>query len=141
MVEVMLFIFMSKLLRRFSFYSLLMITLCLTAVRWGLLAVGAEWIAVLLIVQCLHAVSFASMHALTMHWLRVSFVNVYQGKAQALYSASSYGLGGMLGALVSGFLWEPLGAYIFWVASFAVAIAALMVLRLKSQLIAWEKAN
>ncbi len=132
--EVFMFLVMAKLFRSFSLYLLLQLTLCLTCLRWALLALYPENLSILIVVQLLHAVSFASMHAITMQWLRHSFDNTLQGRAQAFYSATSYGVGGMLGALVSGFAWDFLQGGIFWLASIAVFLAVILCFQIRESL-------
>ncbi len=60
----------------------------------------------LLIAQCLHAATFGSFHSAGVELVRRHFGHGHQGQGQALYSAVSFGAGGALGALLSGFAWE-----------------------------------
>jgi PPP family 3-phenylpropionic acid transporter len=50
-----------------------------------------------------------------------------QGRGQALYSGVSYGVGGALGSLLSGYSWESLGATWTFMASAGVAILGLVL--------------
>jgi len=78
----------------------------------------------------LHAATFGTFHASAIHLVHHYFPGRLQGRGQALYSSVSFGAGGAIGALASGFSWEVLGAG----ASFALAsgIAVMGVL------IAWR---
>ena len=54
----------------------------------------------------------------------------HQGRGQALYSSLSYGAGGTLGALISGYIWEGIGAReTFWFAAFMSLLGWLIVWR------------
>ena len=126
--EVFLFMLMASLIRIFSLKSLWLITLTISATRWFVTAEFGDEPMVLFIAQLSHAISFASMHALSMHWLKIHFSAHVQGQAQAAYSAISYGAGGALGAILSGYLWPVIAAGIFHLAAMACLIAALIVL-------------
>ncbi len=47
----------------------------------------------------------------------------------ALYSGLSFGAGGALGAVLSGYAWDISPAQCFWVASGAAALAAIIAWR------------
>jgi len=64
---------------------------------------------VVLIAQSLHAATFGSFHAAAMHLTHQYFVGRHQGRGQALYSSLSFGAGGAVGSLLSGFLWSDPG--------------------------------
>ncbi|NRB42363.1 MAG: MFS transporter, partial [Pseudomonadales bacterium] len=121
--EVLLFIVIHHLMRRFSLRLLLMITLILSAIRWFILGLWADTLVLLLFSQILHAASFASFHAISMEFLHRSFDGRSHGQGQATYSAFSYGVGGALGALVSGWLWTKGASYLFVIAGVAVCLA------------------
>jgi PPP family 3-phenylpropionic acid transporter len=127
--EVVLFLFMHRLIQRYSVRTILIASLLLTVVRWLLIAYGVTILPVLLFAQCLHAASFASYHACAVELVRRLFAGGHQGQGMALYSGLAYGLGGAVGALISGGLWaySPAGTFV---------VAALMALA--AVLIAWR---
>ena len=52
-----------------------------------------------------------------------------QGRGQALYSGVSYGVGGALGSLLSGYGWETLGStQTFYIATVVVNLGLFMSL-------------
>jgi PPP family 3-phenylpropionic acid transporter len=112
--EVLLFVFMHRLMRRYSLRAILLVSLALTVLRWLLIAWCAAIVPVLLFAQCLHAASFASYHAVAVDIVRRLFTGGHQGQGMALYSGLAYGLGGAVGALVSGALWStsPAGTFV-----------------------------
>ena len=111
--EVALFWVMHDLLRRYSLRALLLASLALTVLRWLLIAYAVTNVPVLLFAQTLHAASFASYHACAVELVRRYFAGGHQGQGMALYSGFSYGLGGAVGALVSGMMWSfsPTGTF------------------------------
>ena len=81
----------------------------MTTIRWMLLAGYPEQIGIILVAQTLHAASFGVYHAVAIHLIHVFFVGRHQGRGQALYSSLSFGAGGAVGSLASGYLWSGYG--------------------------------
>ncbi|WPC03553.1 MFS transporter [Pseudomonas benzenivorans] len=132
--EILLFLFMARLLARYSLRSVLLASFLITAVRWLLLGNLADHLWVLLLAQCMHAATFGSFHAAAIHFVQRSFADRQQGQGQALY-ATLAGIGGALGALYSGYSWNSLGpAWTFSIASLvALAAAAITLTRLPEE--------
>lgn len=126
--EVVLFVFMHKLLVRYSLRILLLVTLLLTMARWLLIALFAESWPLLVFAQLLHAASFGSFHAVAIEIVRQNFSDASSGQAQAFYSAISFGAGGAIGALASGWLWAFGPTLLFLLAALAVVPGFLAVL-------------
>ncbi len=126
--EVVLYIFfMHKLLIRFGARALLIISLLLAGVRWLLIGFFPESISLLILAQLLHAASFGSFHAAAIHYVHHAFTHRLQGRGQALYSSISYGAGGALGSLSSGYLWESLSSTAAFVVSALVAFLGMLI--------------
>ncbi len=114
--EVVLFVLMPRLILRFGAWPLMTLTLVLTALRWWLLATVPESIPALVLIQLLHAASYGVYHAAAISLIHLYFPGRLQGRGQALYSSLSFGLGGAVGSLASGYLWDgvsPAGVYLF----------------------------
>lgn len=128
--EIVLFLFMARILTRFSVRWVLAASFLLAALRWLLLGNLADHLSVLLFAQLLHAATFGSFHAAAIHFVQRSFGPNQQGQGQALYAALA-GTGGALGALYAGYSWESLGAaWTFAIASL-VALAAAFIIALR----------
>jgi PPP family 3-phenylpropionic acid transporter len=128
--EIVLFLFMARILTRFSVRWVLAASFLLAALRWLLLGNLADHLGVLLFAQLLHAATFGSFHAAAIHFVQRSFGANQQGQGQALYAALA-GTGGALGALYAGYSWESLGAaWTFAIASL-VALAAAFIIALR----------
>jgi PPP family 3-phenylpropionic acid transporter len=122
--EIVLFIFMARLLKRFSLRVILLLSIGLSVMRWLMIAWGANYFEILLFAQLLHAATFGASHAAAIHLVHKYFGHRHQGKGQALYSSLSFGLGGMAGSLLSGYYWELLGAqFVYSMAAFCCVVA------------------
>ncbi len=108
--EISVFLVMHRLLMHFSLKFLLIISLSVTGVRWLLIGYSVESLPLLVFAQLMHAASFGMYHGVIMQLIRQTFSDRHQGKAQALYSSLSFGAGGALGSLISGYTWGNVGA-------------------------------
>jgi PPP family 3-phenylpropionic acid transporter len=110
LAEIVLFIYMRGLLKRFSLRAILLFSLVLATGRWLMIGWGPDYLGLLILAQLLHAATFGGAHVVAIHLVHLYFGGHHQGKGQALYSSLSFGLGGMLGSLYSGYYWESLGS-------------------------------
>ena len=122
--EVAVFYWMSRLFKHHTIRFLILLSLLLTVVRWlmnGYLADSLVW---MLLAQLLHAASFGLFHAAAIHLIDDHFKGKHHGKGQAVFAASSHGLGGALGMLIAGYAWTIGGAELsYGLSAFAVVIA------------------
>lgn len=123
LAEVGVFLMMHRWLPRFGAWPLLMVAIGVTAVRWWLLASLPQLLPVMLLTQVMHAASYGLYHAAAISLIHAFFPGRLQGRGQALYSSLSFGLGGALGSLASGYVWDGLGPH--WVYIMASGLAAL----------------
>ncbi|MFW2372020.1 MAG: MFS transporter [Gammaproteobacteria bacterium] len=108
LAEIIVFLYMQRLMPRFGPQRLLMVALLLTALRWYLIGHYVELWQMLLLAQLLHAASFGLYHAVAIELFHRLFKGKLQGRGQALYSSISFGAGGALGSYLSGLLWDQL---------------------------------
>lgn len=128
--EVGLFLIMLRLLNRFTLRHLLLFSLACATFRWWLIAECPSSLPIMLFSQCLHAATFGIHHAVAIQLIHQYFHGNHQGRGQALYSSLSYGAGGALGALISGYIWQGIGAReTFWFAAFMSLLGWLIVWR------------
>jgi len=120
--EVAVFFFMAALFKSYSVRFLILLSIALTLVRWLMNAYLAEHLVWMLFAQLLHAASFGLFHAAAIHLIDEYFQGRHQGKGQAIFAASSHGLGGALGMLMAGYAWT------WGQAELAYGISAVMVL-------------
>jgi len=104
--EVLMFLAMHRLLAAMSVRAIMLISFALTALRWVLIALFIELLPVLIVAQCLHAASFATLHATAIEIVRREFGGGHEGQGMALYSGLCFGAGATAGAISSGLLWN-----------------------------------
>ncbi|EIJ35940.1 MFS transporter [Thiothrix nivea] len=127
--EVVLFLFMHRLIHRFGAARLFMLAMFLTGLRWVVLGTWVDDMPVLMISQGLHAATYGLFHASAIHLIHHQFPGKLQGRGQALYSGLSYGAGGAMGSLLSGYAWEYLGsAQTFYAATLVVGVGWLLAM-------------
>ena len=108
--EILVFLFLPRLMRRFSVRGILLASFALAVLRFLLIGWEADSLLLLLAAQAMHGATFGAYHAAAVTVLNRWFPSQQQGRVQALYGAISFGAGGMLGNLVSGQAWSGLGA-------------------------------
>ena len=108
--EVVLFVVMHRLIGRFGAARLFVLAMFLTGVRWLVLGTWVDNMPVLMASQLFHAATYGLFHASAIHLIHHQFPGKLQGRGQALYSGLSYGAGGAVGSLLSGYAWEYWGA-------------------------------
>jgi PPP family 3-phenylpropionic acid transporter len=121
--EVFVFIYAGRLIGRFGSRGILLVALATTALRWALLALFVDRLALLAVSQLLHLSSFALYHAVSVYYIHRIFPGRLQGRGQALLAAVSFGLGGSIGSFSGGLIWEHLSPAALY--GFAAAIGAL----------------
>ncbi|WP_415397175.1 MFS transporter [Sulfurimonas sp. CS5] len=117
--EIFMLFFQGRLLRK-NLLLILQITTSVTAFRWFLIFLFPQNLTILFFSQTLHALSFALFHSAAISYL----YNLYKHKslAQQFFSGITYGLGGFVGALYAGYVYELFPRYLF----LSAAIIALM---------------
>lgn len=126
--EIVVFYFQSVLFRRLTAFSLLVLSFCLCALRFALIAGWAQILWVLLLAQLLHAFTFGVHHSATLAYLQQWFARDAQARGQALYTSVGYGVGGSLGGLLCASLWQPIGPAGVFMLSALLAVCALLSL-------------
>jgi PPP family 3-phenylpropionic acid transporter len=131
LAEVAVFIVMHRLLHRFCLRQILLVSLLLTIVRWLLIAYCVDSWIILFFAQLLHAASFGTYHAYAVEMVRRLFAGGYEGQGMALYSGLSFGAGGAVGAILSGWLWEANAQLTFLLAALVCVLAVLISICIK----------
>lgn len=113
--EVGIFLVMHRLVPRFGLRKLLLASVALAGLRWLLIAWFVDSLPILVGAQLLHAATFGVFHGVAIQLIHRYFQGRHQGRGQALYSSLSFGAGGALGALYSGFTWDTAGPTVSYV--------------------------
>lgn len=131
LMEIGIFLWMPHLTRRFTLHQMLLTSFACAVLRFLMIGWGVGWMAVLLIAQMLHAITFGVYHAAAVEMVHRFFRGKHQSRGQALYNSFTFGTGGTLGGLYAGMIWDTLGpAFTFSIAA-ACALAAWL-------LVAWR---
>jgi PPP family 3-phenylpropionic acid transporter len=126
--EIAVFLRLPRLYAAFTLRGILIASFALAAVRFLLIGWGAESLALLLVAQALHAASFGSFHAAAIGLVHRFFRGRHQARGQAIYGSLTFGVGGALGSVASGYVWQPLGAGLTFTAASACAFAGMLLL-------------
>jgi len=110
LAEIGVFMAMHRLVWRFSLRHLLLASFAAAVLRFMLMGWGVGSLATMVFAQLLHGLTFGAFHAASIAAVNLWFPGKAQGRGQALYSSLSFGAGGLLGALISGWSWDRLGA-------------------------------
>ncbi|MBL8432759.1 MAG: MFS transporter [Dechloromonas sp.] len=130
LAEIVVFILMTRLARRYSLRALLLASFAAAVLRFLLIGWGVESPAVVVMAQLMHGLTFGAYHASSIAAINLWFPGRAQGRGQALYSSISFGAGGLLGGLISGWTWDAIGAgWTFTLASLFAALGWALVWR------------
>lgn len=121
--EIGIFFLMPQLMQRFSLKQIMVFSLSCAIVRFLMIGWGVDWPAIILLAQILHAATYGAHHATAMMFVYRLFRGRHQGKGQALYTSLTFGIGGTIGGIFSGYAWESLGPGL----TFTVSAAAVLL--------------
>jgi len=119
--EIVMYYFQGPLLQR-NLLNILLFATLVTSFRWLLLYLYPDSVSITFASQSLHAISFALYHTAAMTYI----FSLYTQKklAQQFFLGIAFGLGGSVGAVLSGQIY---GEYLFLVEAF-ITFAAFLVL-------------
>lgn len=128
--EILMFYFQGPLLRR-NLLRLLQITAVITALRWLIVALFPDSTPLLFASQSLHAFSFALFHTAAIAML----FELYHARrlSQQFFFGISYGLGGFVGAIGAGVLYQYTPTFLFVGGAVAAAGAAVAFIGVKKR--------
>jgi PPP family 3-phenylpropionic acid transporter len=109
LAEVVFFYFQASVLRRIGVRGAMMASFGVAVLRFALIGAGSGWLAVLVLAQLLHAMSFAAHHCASITAMQRWFGGALQARGQALFMSIAYGIGGTCGGLFMSWCWERLG--------------------------------
>jgi PPP family 3-phenylpropionic acid transporter len=110
LAEIVVFMLMTRLNQRYSLRVLLLASFAAAILRFLLIGWGVESLVVMVLAQLMHGLTFGAYHASAIAAVNLWFPGRAQGRGQALYSSISFGAGGLLGGLISGWTWDGIGA-------------------------------
>lgn len=125
--EIVVFLGLHRVSQRWRLRDLLWVSLALAALRWVLIGLFPNYVAVLMLAQGLHAASFGVYHAVAIQLVHRYFVGRNQGRGQALYSSLGFGAGGAIGSLYAGYLWQGAGATATFIVAGGLSLTAMLI--------------
>ncbi|HZX32608.1 MAG TPA: major facilitator superfamily domain-containing protein 6 [Rhodocyclaceae bacterium] len=126
--EIFVFIFMARLSRRYSLRTILLASFGAAVIRFLLIGWGVESLLLTVLAQLMHGLTFGAYHASAIAAVNQWFPGRAQARGQAIYSSLSFGAGGLLGGLVSGWTWDRIGAAWTYTLSSAFAVVGLLLI-------------
>ena len=108
--EIFIFVLMPKILRKYNFKEVLLISLFLAVIRFFLIGHYVDILWILILAQILHAATFGSFHVASVELVSVHFNKEHHSRGQSIYNSITYGLGGTIGGLGGGLMIDQYGA-------------------------------
>jgi len=114
-VEIAWFFWQSRWLHHLPLSGWMLLCSAAMVLRMALTAAWADVLLVLVLAQCLHALTFAAHHTACVAMVSHHFPARLRGRGQALYTVIAYGFPGVIGGLLGGVISERWGlASVFW---------------------------
>ena len=130
LAEIAVFLYMPRLMRRYGLRSILLASFVAALLRFLMIGWGVEFLSVIVLAQLLHGLTFGAHHAASITAVNSWFPGRSQARGQALYSSLSFGAGGLLGGLLSGWMWDGIGAPLTYTLSALFALLGLLLVAL-----------
>ena len=121
--EILVMIESDKIFSRFSQENVIFFSFLAAALRWVILFF-AESAAVILLSQVLHAITYGTFHMASILYIDRLAPDKAKTLGQAVNNATTYGLGLMVGFMVTGYVYETTGSSTLFLMSSFVALAA-----------------
>ncbi|WP_353433317.1 MFS transporter [Polynucleobacter sp. MWH-UH23A] len=129
--EVLFFYFQNRIISRVDSEAILQGAFGVGVVRFILIAFFPTTI-VLILAQLMHAGTFAAHHSAATKLLQRWFTGSLQARGQAIMVTVSYGLGGTIGGLCAGWIWDLFQPRdVFVMSALACGIAGMAIQKLR----------
>ena len=125
--EIAIFLWLPRLYAAYTLRAILIGSFALSVARFLIIGWAADSLVLLLFAQALHAASFGSFHAAAIGIVHQLFHGRHQARGQAIYGSLTFGIGGTVGSLASGYSWEPFGAALTFTGAAACALAGMVL--------------
>lgn len=107
--EIGIFIIMPKLMVRFPVKKIILLSLSLAVLRFGVIGLQPQFLWLIILVQALHAMTFGAFHASSIEIIEHYFKGRHQARGQAIYNSMGYGVGGVIGGVSGGLMMQHFG--------------------------------
>lgn len=126
--EIAIFVWMPHLYRAFTLRQILIASFAAAALRFTVIGWMVDSVLALTLAQPLHAATFGSFHAAAVGVIHRLFRGRHQARGQTIYGSLTFGLGGTLGGLYSGYAWDRFGAEATFSIAALCAVAGMLLL-------------
>lgn len=128
--EILVFLWMPRLMHYMSVRVILIASFIIAMIRFLLIGWAIDSLPATIMAQVMHGATFGACHAAAVTALNQWYPDRLQARAQALYSSASFGAGGLVGGLFSGYAWGAFGAGpTYTIASLFAAGGLVLVMR------------
>ena len=107
--EIGIFFLIPRLMNWLSLKQVLAFSFCCAVIRFLMIGWWVEWPAIVLFAQILHAATYGAHHVAAMMVIHHFFRGRHQAKGQTFYTSFTFGIGGALGGIFSGYAWGWMG--------------------------------
>jgi PPP family 3-phenylpropionic acid transporter len=120
--EILVMIGSNKIFRRFPLENVIFFSFLVAAIRWAVLFF-AESAAIIMLSQVLHAVTYGTFHMASILYIDRLTPDTAKTVGQAVNNATTYGLGLMVGFMITGYFYETTGSFALFLMSSLVALS------------------
>ena len=120
--EILVMIKSDRIFSRFSLENVLFFSFLVAAVRWIILFL-AESATVIMLSQILHAITYGTFHMASILYIDRLAPEQAKTLGQAVNNATTYGLGLMIGFMITGYVYEVTGSFALFLMSGLIAMA------------------
>lgn len=125
--EIVVFFYMARAMRRFSLRQILLASFAVAVVRFAAIGQSGDLLVLLVLTQLMHGLTFGAFHSAAIAAINRWFPGSTRSRGQALYSSLSFGAGGAVGGLASGWAWDHLGSEMTFALGSLFALVGLIV--------------
>jgi len=123
--EIVFFALAGRFFARVGDYRWLVLAALATCARFAAIAAFGQVLAVMVLAQLTHALTFAAHHMACTSLIARHFPDRMRTRGSALYTTLGYGVPGLAGGVAGGLLSEQFGlAAVFWAAALAALASA-----------------
>lgn len=123
LAEILFFYFQNKIFNTINVKRVWVLCFFIAAVRFLMIMLSNGNLFVIVLAQLLHAFTFGAHHSASMSLINKWFPANAQTRGQSLYTMASYGFGGSMGGIATGWVWENFSPE----ASFMLAVFAALI--------------
>lgn len=128
--EIAVFMWMPKIMARFTLKWILLVSLLLAVIRFSMIGIAIDHLWLIVLAQTLHAATFGSFHAASVEVVAQFFKGRHQAKGQAIYNSVAYGVGGTIGGVAGGYALQFLGGQMTFLLAALFPLLGIMVVGL-----------